>query len=197
MCGIAGVFGALDDLAGALTKRMCDAMVHRGPDQDGLWQSPGGHGVVFGHRRLSILDLSDAGRQPMLDPTGAVAIVFNGECYNFAELRTELEALGRRFVSSCDTEVILAAYLEWGEQSIQRLRGMFAIALFDSRDGSLLLARDRLGIKPLYYSVSGGRLLFASEVRAMLASGAVARKLDRRALGSFLWLALSWVHAQW
>lgn len=187
MCGIAGVYGAIDDSATALTKRMCDAMVHRGPDQDGLWKSQGERGVVFGHRRLSILDLSDAGRQPMLDPTGSVAIVFNGECYNFAELRIELEACGRQFTSTCDTEIVLGAYLEWGERAIERLRGMFAIAVFDSRDGSMLLARDRLGIKPLYYAYQNGRLLFASEVRALLASGAVKRKLDSHALSSFLW----------
>lgn len=187
MCGIAGVYGATDDTALALTRRMCDAMAHRGPDQDGLWRSNGEHGAVLGHRRLSIIDLSDAGRQPMLDPAGEVAIVFNGECYNFLELRAELEALGRRFVSTCDTEVILAAYLEWGERAIERLRGMFAIALWDSRDGSLLLARDRLGIKPLYYAQRDGRFLFASEVRALLATGVIARKLDRQALSSFLW----------
>jgi asparagine synthase (glutamine-hydrolysing) len=187
MCGIAGVYGAVDDVALDLTRRMCDSMVHRGPDQDGLWRSHGERGVVLGHRRLSIIDLSDAGRQPMLDPTGAVAIVFNGECYNFLELRAELESLGRRFVSSCDTEVILAAYLQWGERAIERLRGMFAIAIWDSRDGSLLLARDRLGIKPLYYARAGNRFLFASEVRALLSTDLVARKLDRQALGSFLW----------
>jgi asparagine synthase (glutamine-hydrolysing) len=187
MCGIAGVYGAIDDAAVRHTKRMCDAMVHRGPDQDGVWRSQTENGVVLGHRRLSIIDLSEAGRQPMLDPTGTVAIVFNGECYNFAELRKELEAFGRRFVSSSDTEVILAAYLQWGERAIARLRGMFAIALWDSRDGSLLLARDRLGIKPLYYAQRQGRLLFASEVRALLATDLVERKLDRLALGSFLW----------
>jgi asparagine synthase (glutamine-hydrolysing) len=187
MCGIAGVFGPVDDAASQYTRRMCDAMVHRGPDQDGIWRSSGEQGAVLGHRRLSILDLSDAGRQPMVDSTGDVAIVFNGECYNFAELRAELEGFGRRFISSSDTEVILAGYLQWGESVIERLRGMFTIAIWDSRERSLLLARDRLGIKPLYYAVRDGRFLFASELRALLATEVVPRKLDRHGLGSFLW----------
>ena len=187
MCGIAGVLGPADEFARNLTARMNNAMVHRGPDQDGLWQSDGTTGVVLGHRRLAIIDLSDAGRQPMVDATSGVAIAFNGECYNFRELRTELEAAGRIFVSASDTEVVLAAYLRWGSAALQRLRGMFALAVWDPRERVLLLARDRLGIKPLYYTEQDGRLLFASELRALLASDGVPRKLDRISLASFLW----------
>ena len=170
-----------------VTARMNNAMLHRGPDQDGLWNSGGEVGVVLGHRRLSIIDLSEAGRQPMVDNATGVAIAFNGECYNFRELRTELEAGGRAFVSVSDTEVVLAAYLSWGAAALQRLRGMFALAVWDPRERLLLLARDRLGIKPLYYTEQAGRLLFASELRALLASELVPRKLDRTSLASFLW----------
>lgn len=185
MCGIAGTVGRVDDVAVERTRHMLDAMVHRGPDQEGLWRTEGDEGAVLGHRRLSILDLSEAGRQPMVDPDTGVVIAFNGEVYNFAELRAELGP--RRFQSTSDTEVVLAAYARWGEAAIDRLRGMFAIAVWDPRDASLLLARDRLGIKPIYVAAAGGRFWFASELRALLASGAVERKLDDRALGSFLW----------
>lgn len=187
MCGIAGVLGPVDAFAEHSTERMNNAMLHRGPDQGGLWKSSGVKGVVLGHRRLSILDLSEAGRQPMLDQGTGVAIAFNGECYNFRALRAELEATGRTFVSTSDTEVVLAAYICWGRAAIERLRGMFAIAIWDPREGCLLLARDRLGIKPLYYTEQDGRLLFASELRALLASEAVQRKLDPVSLASYLW----------
>ena len=187
MCGIAGVLGPVDDFAENSTVRMNNAMLHRGPDQGGLWKSSGANGVVLGHRRLSILDLSEAGRQPMLDQATGVAIAFNGECYNFRDLRTELEATGRSFVSTSDTEVVLAAYICWGQAAIERLRGMFALAIWDPREGRLLLARDRLGIKPLYYTEQDGRLLFASELRALLASEAVPRKLDPVSLATYLW----------
>ncbi len=187
MCGIAGVLGPADEYAMKVTARMNNAMQHRGPDQGGLWKSEGKVGVVLGHRRLSIIDLSEAGRQPMIDAATGVAIAFNGECYNFRELRAELEASGRDFVSVSDTEVVLAAYLSWGSAALQRLRGMFALAVWDPREPILLLARDRLGIKPLYYTEQDGRLLFASELRALLASELVPRKLDQISLASFLW----------
>lgn len=187
MCGIAGVIGPAGDTARADTERMLAAMLHRGPDQGGLWQSAQDPGVTFGHRRLSILDLSDAGRQPMIDQNTGVVTVFNGECYNFLDLRAELEQAGHRFASSCDTEVVLAAYSQWGESFIERLRGMFAIAIWDPRNLTVLLARDRLGIKPLYLTAQGGRLLFASELRALLAVQGVRRELDPLGLQSFLW----------
>jgi asparagine synthase (glutamine-hydrolysing) len=187
MCGIAGVIGAAG--AGALTdtESMLTAMHHRGPDQGGTWQSPQSPGTTFGHRRLSILDLSDAGRQPMIDHNNGVVTVFNGEIYNFQDLRTELEQFGHRFVSTCDTEVILAAYSQWGESCMERLRGMFALAIWDPRSETVLFARDRLGIKPLYFTPQGGRLLFASELRALLGVPGVGHSLDPIGLQSFLW----------
>ena len=169
-----------------MTERMLAAMVHRGPDQDGLWQSNGAATVTFGHRRLSILDLSEAGRQPMVDPASGVCLTYNGECYNFVELRSELKD-DHEFRSSSDTEVVLAAYLRWGEEAISRLRGMYALAIWDPRDETVLLVRDRLGIKPLYYAAVDGAVFFASEVRALLASEKLERKLDARAVHSYVW----------
>jgi len=166
---------------------MNQAMLHRGPDQDGVWSSEGEIGAVLGHRRLSILDLSEAGRQPMVDEETGVALVFNGECYNFRELRAELEKNGREFRSASDTEVVLAAYLAWGVDVCDRLRGMFAFAIWDPRSRQLLLARDRLGIKPLYYTEQNGQLLFASELRALLASEAVPRRIEHDSLAAFVW----------
>jgi asparagine synthase (glutamine-hydrolysing) len=194
MCGIAGAIGTIDSAVSEAVRRMSDAQQHRGPDASGLWTSnpAGGEGVVLAHRRLAIIDLSEDGRQPMADPETGNVIVFNGEIYNFASLRRELEAGGARFKSRSDTEVILKAYARWGPECIGRLRGMFAFALWDAGRGTLLFARDRLGIKPLYLcSVvrPGGTraLLFASEVRALLASGLVERDLDPVALASYVW----------
>lgn len=187
MCGIAGVVGATGTTALDDTVSMLSAMLHRGPDQGGTWQSPQNPGVTFGHRRLSILDLSEAGRQPMIDRNNGVVIVFNGECYNFLELRAELEQFGHKFVSTSDTEVILAAYSQWGEACIERLRGMFALVIWDPRSDTVLVARDRLGIKPLYFTNQGGRMLFASELRALLSASGVTRRLDPLGLQSFLW----------
>jgi asparagine synthase (glutamine-hydrolysing) len=188
MCGIAGAIGSVDTATVKVVQRMTEAQSHRGPDQAGLWSSVDvGRGVVFGHRRLSILDLSEAGRQPMIDRASGVVIAFNGEVYNFAELARDLVAAGDEIVSTCDTEVILKAYARWGERAIDRMRGMFAIALYDPRDETVLFARDRLGIKPLYYAEVERRLLFASEVRAILASELVDRKIDAASLESFVW----------
>ena len=147
MCGIAGVL----DTTGASVpveslKRMTDCVAHRGPDGEGHYAfGP----VGLGHRRLSIIDLSDAGREPMLNEDGSVVLIFNGEIYNFKSLRAELEALGHRFHSKTDTEVLVHGYEEWGDDAILRINGMFAFALFDRPRRRLLLARDRYGIKPL------------------------------------------------
>jgi len=164
MCGIAGfverersVRAAAEENA-ALVQRMCDVIRHRGPDDDGVWT---GRGVALGMRRLSIIDLS-SGHQPMSNEDGSIWIVFNGEIYNFRELRGELEAFGHRFSTSSDTEAIVHAYEQWGPAAIERLRGMFAVAIWDGRDRSLLLARDRVGIKPLHYAVVADRLYFGS-----------------------------------
>lgn len=164
-------------------RRMCWRMVHRGPDDDGYYLKGS---VGLGHRRLSIIDLSPAGHQPMSNHDGSVWIVHDGEVYNFRELGKELEAKGYRFRSNTDTEVILHLYQECGQDCLERLNGMFAFAIWDARKCKLLLARDRLGIKPLYYYFDRGKLLFASEVRALVASGCVPRKPSLQALSSYL-----------
>ena len=184
MCGIVGVAGEVRmprELLGA----MRDRLKHRGPDDDGLWWSPDGR-VGLGHRRLSIIDLSAAGRQPMTDTAGDLQIAFNGEIYNYLELRAELEALGHRFRTATDTEVILEAYRAWDDACLSRLNGMFAIALYDSRRQRLLLARDPAGEKPLYHRTDAGMLAFGSEVKALLADPACPRELDPVALDAYL-----------
>ena len=135
--------------------RLRDTMRHRGPDGEGLWRRPQRGDVVLGHRRLAIVDLSAAGRQPMANEDGTVQVTFNGEIYNHAELRAELERRGHRFRSRCDTEVLVHLYEEHGAAMVHRLVGMFAFAIWDERDEQLLLARDRLGIKPLYWVDDG------------------------------------------
>jgi asparagine synthase (glutamine-hydrolysing) len=167
---------------------MLRQMTPRGPDDEGsLELHPQSGGILrLGARRLAIQDLSPAGHQPMQDPDSGCWLVFNGEIFNFKELRRELEARGRRFRSQGDTEVLLAAYCEWGERCLERFRGMFALALWDPGRQTLLVARDRLGIKPLYYAALPGRFVFGSELRTLLASGLVARELDPTGLDSFL-----------
>jgi len=161
---------------------MCAAIRHRGPDDEGRRIMPG---VALGMRRLSIIDLA-TGQQPIHNEDSTVWVVFNGEIYNYAELRTELVARGHRFYTQSDTETIVHAYEEWGQDAFRRLRGMFGIALWDTRDESLLLARDRVGIKPLHYAVAGDRLYFASEIKSILASGDVGREIDFAALDHYL-----------
>jgi asparagine synthase (glutamine-hydrolysing) len=169
MCGIYGlVGGSLSDIARAASMR--DRLSHRGPDDAGIWSSPD-ESVILAHRRLAVIDLSPSGHQPMISPDGRVAITFNGEIYNFRELREELLGKGVLFTTSGDTEVILAAYRYWGEEFLSRLNGMFAFAIFDGGSGnappSLLLARDRAGEKPLYYSLKDRRFEFASELKSI------------------------------
>jgi asparagine synthase (glutamine-hydrolysing) len=180
MCGIAGILN-LDGAPASpvLLKRMTDAIAHRGPDGEGHYvEGPLG----LGHRRLAIIDLSPAGRQPMATPDGRFVVSYNGELYNFRELRTELQALGRAFRSQSDTEVLLAAWAEWGLKALDRFNGMFAFALWDAREKTLTLARDRYGIKPLYYTRAGDTFLFGSEIKAILAHGAYRTVLDKEAL---------------
>lgn len=185
MCGIAGCVDISRPTSLETLERMAGCMEHRGPDDAGVFQARDGRvGLAF--RRLSILDLSPAGHQPMVTPEGDYAIVFNGEVYNFAELRPELEARGHRFRSQTDTEVVLRAYQEWGARCVERFIGMFALAIWDDRAGRLFIARDRLGIKPLYYATRGGRLAFASELRPLMAEGSAAGDLDAGALGEYL-----------
>jgi len=190
MCGIHGILRLTPD-APPIDRdellRTRDALARRGPDGEGLWLDPDGR-VGLGHRRLAILDLSDAAAQPMASADGHLRIVFNGEIYNFRALRSELEADGHRFHSTGDTEVILALYARHGVAAFERLRGMYALALWDGAARSLVLARDPFGIKPLYYAHDrqAGVLRFASQVKALDASGAVSREVDPAGLTGFL-----------
>ena len=184
MCGIVGLIGEPDpELAERLVHRMSEAIARRGPDDAGFesWD-----GAALGHRRLSIYDLSPAGHQPMVATDRETAIVFNGSIYNFPELRRELEARNHKFASDTDTEVLLQGYCEWGIGAlVGKLRGMFAFAIWDDRTKKLFLVRDRLGVKPLVYSLRGGRLAFASSVEALRAAG-LAGEIDPRALAEYL-----------
>lgn len=181
MCGIAGIVSLSGQPVFPEEPRaMCAAIVHRGPDDDGYYCAPG---VGMGMRRLSIIDLQ-TGHQPVRNEDGSIWVVFNGEIYNFRELQREMETLGHSFYTATDTEAIVHLYEEYGPDCVGKLRGMFAFAVWDGRRKRLLLARDRLGIKPLYYAEVGGRLLFASEVKAILALPEVERTLDWRAVGS-------------
>jgi len=176
MCGICGELrfdGEGADLAAI--ERMTAALTPRGPDHGGSW-SDGGLG--FGHRRLAIIDLSERAHQPMVDPELGLALVFNGTIYNYRALRTQLAARGHRFFSDGDTEVILKGYREWGPACVERFQGMFAFALWDLRSRTLMLARDRFGIKPLYWTADGRRLRFASTPQALLAAGGVDTAID-------------------
>lgn len=183
MCGIAGYRGKADAFAEQRVRRMTDALSQRGPDGDGFFSEPG---IVLGHRRLKILDLTNAARQPIWDDGGRVVVSFNGEIYNYRELRSELEARGHRFASSGDAAVIPAAFVEWGLDFPRHLHGMFALAAYDRRDGRLVLARDRVGIKPLYFTRMGHGIVFASEMRAIVASGWLDRSPNAAALQQFL-----------
>jgi len=187
MCGIAGIIGKVPDIE-ARAERMSDMLVHRGPDNQGsqLWGAAGSCQTAFAHRRLSIIDLSEAGRQPMETSRGRYSIVYNGEIYNFLELRRKLPGPGFKLRTHTDTEVLLRLYQEHGPECLQMLRGMFAFAIRDNETGDVFIARDRLGIKPLYYHVSGDSFVFCSELRGLLASGLVPRVLDPVSLNSYL-----------
>lgn len=162
---------------------MIDAMPHRGPDGTGVCTAPG---VGLGHCRLSIIDLA-GGAQPMANADGSLIVTYNGEIYNFAEVRAELEARGHQFRSHSDTEVILHAYRQWGEGCLERFNGMFAFALYEPATQSLWLVRDRLGVKPLYYAqVSDGSLIFGSELKALLAHPLLRREPDLRAVEDYI-----------
>jgi asparagine synthase (glutamine-hydrolysing) len=185
MCGICGVVGKADV---QLIKNMLSRIAHRGPDDEGVYvaETSTGERAALGHRRLAIIDLSSAGREPMSDASGQIWLTFNGEIYNFKQLRRELEQRGHSFRSESDAEVIIYAYREWGRDFLARLNGMFAFALWDARDESLLLARDRLGIKPLYYADTPAGFAFASEIKALLAIPGLSRAVDAEALDQFM-----------
>jgi asparagine synthase (glutamine-hydrolysing) len=185
MCGIVGYAGRPGAVTANLLAAMRDAIAHRGPDDSGIWASPDGS-VVLGHRRLAILDLSPAGAQPMENSSRRSVIVFNGEIYNHEELRRELAAGGVHFTGRSDTEVLLAAYDAWGERCVARLRGMFAFAIYDQTRRVLFLARDRAGEKPLYWAEHRGGLVFASELKALMADPEFPRRLSPEGLAYYL-----------
>ncbi|WP_096366764.1 MULTISPECIES: XrtA/PEP-CTERM system amidotransferase [Thiohalobacter] len=184
MCGIAGIFDTrgMMSIDEGLLSRMNELQFHRGPDEGGVHVEPG---VGLAHRRLSIIDLS-GGHQPLFNEDGSVAVVYNGEIYNFHELTDELIKAGHRFRTRCDTEVIVHAWEEWGEACVERFRGMFAFAIWDRNHQTLFLARDRLGIKPLHYALlPDGRLLFASEIKSLLCDPVLSREIDPYAVEDY------------
>ena len=184
MCGIAGIFDTREarHVDASLLERMNQSQFHRGPDDGGVHIEPG---VGLAHRRLSIIDLSN-GHQPLFNEDGSVVVVYNGEIYNFPELTTELLAAGHQFRTHCDTEVIVHAWEEWGEACVDRFRGMFAFAIWDRNQGSLFLARDRLGIKPLHYALlNDGRLLFGSELKSLLVYDGLPGTIDPRSVEDY------------
>jgi asparagine synthase (glutamine-hydrolysing) len=184
MCGIAGILNFnREPVAHNQIKAMTDILIHRGPDGEGQYID---QNVGLGHRRLAIIDLSLAGHQPMQTRNGRFIITYNGEVYNFKELRMQLEVLGYQFHSNTDTEVVLYAYAEWGHKSLNKLNGMFAFAIWDTKNKRLFLARDRYGIKPLYYHLSDKGIIFSSETKAIIASGLYKKNLDKAGLIEYL-----------
>jgi len=182
MCGFAGIIGeGQPEVIVVMTR----SLAHRGPDGEGYYASPASPGVALGHRRLSVIDLA-TGQQPMTTADGRYTLVFNGEIYNYRELQRELESRGARFHTRSDTEVLLEAYALWGKAALGKLRGMFAFAVWDSKERRLFAARDRLGVKPFYYAEARGALLFASEIKGLLAHPGIERELSLPALDNFL-----------
>jgi asparagine synthase (glutamine-hydrolysing) len=190
MCGIVGIVARNAQVPADVLERATASLAHRGPDDSGTVivrdSAPEPLEIGLGNRRLAILDLSPLGHQPMHDPETGNWIVYNGEIYNFRDVRHQLEQAGTKFASHSDTEVLLKAYARWGESCLTKFRGMFAFALWDARQHRLFLARDPMGIKPLYYAQSGAYFLFASEVRTLLGTGLIPRRLDQAAVLNYL-----------
>ena len=186
MCGIAGIYRQSGDppVTEQRLRAMMATMAHRGPDAAGTWL--GANGVGFGHVRLAVIDLSTASDQPFISDQGTCVLTYNGEIFNYLELRKELEGFGHRFRTDSDTEVLLTAYLQWGPGMVRRLNGMWAFAIYDRRSDVLFCSRDRFGIKPFYYAAVDGALLFASEVKALLAAARNLAQLDAEAVSKFL-----------
>jgi asparagine synthase (glutamine-hydrolysing) len=180
MCGIAGIYSFKNNNTFSLIEKMTNAMAHRGPDADGFYSDDT---VSLGHRRLSIIDLSSKANQPLYDTTGDNLIIFNGEIYNYKEVKTKISHYP--FKTNGDTEVVLAAYLEWGSDALTHLKGMFAFAIYNKASQNLFIARDRLGVKPVYYYHDADYFIFASELRAILATGLVDKKIDLAALNGY------------
>lgn len=185
MCGFVGYFSAHEPVDQDRLGRMRDALAHRGPDGEGAWVSED-HRLGLAHRRLAIVDLSPTGHQPMHSADGRFTLVYNGEIYNFPSLRADLEARGHRFIGTSDTEVLLAAWTQWGPQALERLSGMFAFVLWDARERRLYGARDRAGEKPFFYYESDGLLVFGSELKALLEHPSLPRTINIRAMDEFL-----------
>ncbi len=195
MCGICG-YSSDKGISDEALRDMNDTMYHRGPDDSGLWQEQDVHGAVgLAQRRLSVFDLSSAGHQPMFSEDGKTVVVYNGEIYNFRELRKELERSGRRFASACDTEVLLAAWQEWGADCFRRFNGMFAVGLYERETGRLILARDRMGKKPLYYYQKGKDFVFASELKPIMKFPGFRKVINRRMVEKFL--CSKYIEAPW
>jgi asparagine synthase (glutamine-hydrolysing) len=184
MCGITGIFDTrgCGDISRNVLQRMNDSQRHRGPDDGRLYIEPG---VGLGHRRLSIIDIA-TGQQPLFNEDGSVVVVFNGEIYNYLQLIPELQALGHLFHTKSDTEVIVHAWESWGADCVKRFRGMFAFALWDRKKQTFFMARDRLGVKPLYYALlDDGMLLFGSELKSVMAHGGLPRNIDPLAVEEY------------
>ncbi len=188
MCGIAGIVCPRpSEASAAALGRMVDALRHRGPDAEGVWSGRvGQHQLVMGHTRLAIIDLSDAGVQPMFLPDGSHGIIYNGEVYNYQELAEELKAHGVELRSHCDTEVVLWALKVWGEAAFAKFNGFWALAWLDRSAGRLTLSRDRFGIKPLYTYQGANAFYFASEIKAILAASDTRFAVNSRAAGRFI-----------
>lgn len=188
MCGICGIINTGENAGPdeALVRRMCKAISHRGPDDEGVYAEKSGISAVLGHRRLSIIDLSQAGHQPMSNEDATIWLVLNGEIYNYKELRDELKNKGHIFKSNTDTETVIHLYEEYGKDCVKLLRGMFAFAIWDKKKQSLILARDRVGKKPLLYYHGNGKLIFASEFSGLLESGYVKKEIDHEAIHYYL-----------
>jgi asparagine synthase (glutamine-hydrolysing) len=185
MCGFVGLVCVKTGVDSDWLIPANESLIHRGPDDSGEWRSTDGR-VSFAHRRLSIIDLSPLGHQPMHHSDSGLTIIFNGEIYNFPELRVELESKGHQFISRSDTEVLLAAYAEWGTALLARLNGMFAFALYDSRRQTVFFARDRAGEKPIFYYLDDGKIAFASELKALLCNPELPRRIDPESLDCYL-----------
>ena len=181
MCGIAGIIHPDPSKISPFIRRMTDAMAHRGPDADGFFID---EKIGLGHRRLSIIDLSPGANQPMFDHSGRFILIFNGEIYNYREVKALLPDYP--YATDSDSEVILAAWIRWGENCLEHLNGMFAFAIWDKMEQSLFVVRDRLGIKPLYFFEENGTFLFGSELRSLLSTGLIPKKTDPDGLTDLL-----------
>ena len=186
MCRVAGIIRPFATISNSEIIAMRDCMQHGGPDDAGVYINDNTH-LALGHRRLSLIDLSNAGHQPMFSKDNNLVIVFNGEIYNYLTIQAELKFLGHQFISHSDTEVIIAAYQQWGDACFEKFNGMFALAIYDKEEQTLFIARDRVGVKPLLYYQDSDKFFFASEMKALMTMG-IPRELDKTSLFSYFQL---------